>query len=486
MKFVGTLPLALLPLMAVQGQLIQNQKSCGDFAPPAEVHGKKFFNSYTGDYLPLKGISYYPRPNEGELTLTNSIDFFTEQYRHIWERDIEQFKELNVNMVRLYAIDPSLNHDAFMCALKAAGIYVIIGLAADCQNCAITFDAPPLCYPAELKSRGEYIIQQFSKYENVLAFSAGNEVSLLPEDGIHSMENAPCQKKFLKDMRSYVKRCGNSMRKIPVGIIKADIDRQEKAQYYNCRSNPNDETENADFIGLNTYQHCDGSATSMEELVGYSKLLEDYASFGLSVPVILTEFGCLNESFETLAGYESQRNFLQVEALFSKEYREEFAGGIVFEYSTEKIYAQDTSPYPFDTFGPQNAGVGYFTPETCDDTTTACEYKKFPQFDTLAEKYDAVDVSDEPNSVFYKRSWEDPGPPPCPEGFPSLDSFVWPSDSVVLQECPVEMPVFCPGVPTDCNVVTLPPVASSAPNSRRVIFGAVSAVMSLLAFFNAH
>ena len=63
---------------------------------------------------------------------------------------------------------------------------------------------------------------------------------LSPKDGVHSTENAPCQKKFLKDMRSYVRRCSNSMRKIPVGIIKADIDREEKALYYSCRSNPND------------------------------------------------------------------------------------------------------------------------------------------------------------------------------------------------------------------------------------------------------
>ena len=372
-----------------------------------------------------------------------------------------------------------------MCALKAAGIYVIVGLAADCQDCAITLDAPPLCYPAELKSRGEYIINQFSKYENVLAFSAGNEISLSPKDGVHSTENAPCQKKFLKDMRSYVRRCSNSMRKIPVGIIKADIDREEKALYYSCRSNPNDEMENADFIGINTYQHCDGSANSIEELVGYSTLLQDYASYGLSVPVILTEFGCLNESFETQDGYETQRNFLQVEALFSKEFRTEFAGGLVFEYSTEKIYAQDTSPWPFETFGPQNAGVGYFTPETCDDTTTACEYEPFPQFDTLAEKYDAVDVSDEANLAFYKRTWKDLSPPECPTVFPSLDSFVWPSDSVVLQDCPVEVPVFCPGIPITCNVVTLPPAASAAPGISQHLwlgFGSFFATASLALF----
>jgi len=333
-------------------------------------------------------------------------------------------------------------------------------------NCAITSGPPPDCYPAELKSRGEYTINQFSKYENVLAFSAGNEVSLDPIEGAHNTENAPCQKKFLKDMRSYVNRCSNSMRKIPVGIIQADIDREDKALYYSCRTNPTDETENTDFIGINTYLHCDGSATSTSELLGYKQLLSDYTSYDMSVPVIVTEFGCVHDSFATNDGYEAQRNFLQVDALFSEEYRQQFAGGFVFEYSTEKTFAQDTSPYPFDTFGPQNSGVGYFTPEDCDDLTTACEYERFPQFDALADKYDDVDVSQEPNLVFYKRMWENPGIPSCPTNFPSLDSFTWPSDSVPLQECPVEVPMFCAGVPVECSVVTLPPInTSSAPAS---------------------
>jgi 1,3-beta-glucanosyltransferase GAS5 len=478
MRLLVKIAALLLQSYAVQGQ------SCEEFAPPVEIHGRKFFSSYSGGYLPIKGISYYPRPNEGQLTLGNSVDYFTEEHRSIWERDIQEFQALGVNAVRIYAVDPGLNHDGFMCALKAAGIYVLVDLAAECFNCAITSGAPPSCYPPELKSRGEFTIQQFSKYENVLAFSAGNEVSLA--DTEHSMENAPCQKKFLRDMRAFVQRCSGSMRRIPVGVIEADVERSKKALYYNCRSDPNDELENADFIGINSYLHCDGSATGIDELVGYIDFLEEYASLGMTIPILWTEFGCVNESFEEQDGYEGQRNFLEVEALFSKAYQEEFAGGFVFEYSTEKSKAQDTSPYPFDTFGPDNWGIGHFKPENCDDLTTQCEYERFPQFDTLLERYAAVDVSDAPNKIFYEREWSNPPLPPCPDDIPSLNSIAWPSDLVESQhQCPEQMPVFCIDVPITCITVPLTSVSSArAPQGFGTLLLTMIVGHGLLVVFN--
>ena len=59
----------------------------------------------------------------------------------------------------------------------------------------------------------------------------------------------------------------------------------------------------------------------------------------------------------------------------------------MFEFSTEKVYAEADSPYPFNTYGLGNYGVGYFAPEDCDDIDIPCEYVRFPQFDTLATKY---------------------------------------------------------------------------------------------------
>lgn len=406
---------------------------------PIVVKGKKFFNAETGEYVPIKGIDYYPRPNAGELSEGGSRDYFSEEMRPVWERDIEFFKALNINAVRLYAVDPSVDHDGFMCALQEAGIYVIVGLAASCENCAITEDTAPTCYPAELKDRGQYIINVFSKYTNVLAFSAGNEINLVAPQGVPEA-NAACQKAFIRDMRAYISGCGPEvMRQIPVGLVTADIERTENAQYYGCQTVPGDELEVTEWYGINTYVHCDGSATSIDQLVGYQNLLSDFASYGLSYPVMLTEFGCLNPSFPTLTGedgvdYDAQRTWLQVEALFDPTYEAEFNGGFVFEYSTEKVYSEQTSPWPFTTFGPGNYGVGYYDPIDCDDITIPCTFIPFPQFDLLAAEYAAADtIAGRPTMNSYTPPTSTT--PVCPANFPALSDFTWPSASTKDRVC---------------------------------------------------
>jgi hypothetical protein len=123
--------------------------------------------------------------------------------------------------------------------------------------------------------------------------------------------------------------------------------------------------------------------------------------------------------------------------------------------------------------------VGYFRPEDCDDMTTPCEYVRFPQFDTLAERYAAVDTSDEANLVFYERMWDDPAAPSCPSEFPELNSWEWPSDSMELLECPLEVPVYCLGIPAECNSVTVAPAASDSNDFRLwlpILFGLIALI----------
>lgn len=424
--------------------------TCNPYAMALTLIGKKYFKTTDGTNIPLKGIDYYPRPNVGIYTTSNSNDFYTEEFAYIWQRDIANFKLLNINAVRIYALNPGWNHDAFMCTLKEAGIYVIIGLAADCLGCAITGDSAPTCYPSSLKERGELIIKTFSKYDNVIGFDAGNEISLT---GGSEYNNGPCQKQFLRDMRQYIQTCtsSNSMRHIPIGLAVADVDRDVKALYYNCRENTTDVLENAEYLGMNVYLHCTGGLTSIDDIVGFTTLLNDFTQFQLNIPVLLTEFGCISPSFPTIDSYNAQRDFLQVDALYNDAYEIEFAGGFVFEYNTELVNSPE-SLYPFINYGAGNFGVGYLSPIDCDDANISCSYIPFPQFDTLASKYGAVNMNKGisiDNYVPLDRTY-----PECPTGFPLLSSFTWPITEPM--ECPEDLTVICPNLPTECNTPTHP------------------------------
>ncbi len=329
---------------------------------PIEIRGYKFFDTVTGHEFRIRGIDYYPRPNMGDLN-RNSIDYFTEEHRHIWERDLPYLQQLGVNAIRIYAINSMFHHDAFFCALDRAGIYVIVELARDCPGCAITQDASPECYPHQLKLQGQDVIRQMSKYANVLAFSAGNEVNHYAPPGF-PQHNAPCQKKFLRDMRHYVNSCSagnsNNMRRVPIGLVAADSDRKANALYYNCLSNPtNDPLEAAEWFGLNSYVNCDGNVTTYQDALGFNTLQESFDSYNYSIPVVLTEFGCVSKSFPTVNGYQGQRNFRQFYWLHTiPSVRDQFVGGFAFEYSMEMENAKSESPYPFTTFGHANYGVG--------------------------------------------------------------------------------------------------------------------------------
>jgi len=328
--------------------------------PPLLIKGFKFFNSITGENVIIKGVDYYPRPNSGELN-HNSIDFFTAKYRHIWERDIPNFLDLGINAIRIYSVDPSQDHSDFMCALNAANIYVMVELAS--QDCAILKTQAPSCYPNSLKIRGQAIIQEFSRYNNTLAFSAGNEVNHYVPSGEGPEWNAPCLKKFIQDMRAYVQKC-TMMRNIPIGLTSADTDRDVNALYYNCLSEPDKgDLDRAEFYGINSYVVCNGTVTTYDEAPGFQLLVSSFENLNYSIPVMLTEYGCLSQTYPTIDGYEGQRTFHESEWFGLPEVRDTFTGGFAFEYSIEAGNAH--TPYPYKVFGHQNYGVGKMTLTEC-------------------------------------------------------------------------------------------------------------------------
>ncbi|OWZ20285.1 Glycoside hydrolase [Phytophthora megakarya] len=399
---------------------------------PVLIKGNRFFDSVSGDYFAIRGVNYYPRPNTGPLDF-NNLDYFTSDFKNIWQRDVPQFAALSANVIRLYSVDVDADHTEFMCALQAEGIYVIVDLGSNCDGCEITTDSAPACYPASFKVRGEKIINQFARYDNVLAFSGGNEINHRT-GGNPWTWNAPCQKKFIRDMRAYIKSCP-TLREVPVGVVVADTDRDDNAQYYNCRTDPSDELENAEWYGINTYVQCE-DISDPAQATGFNMLRDSFKSYDYSIPVVLTEFGCVNPTFPTVDGFQAQRTFHDAAFMNTRAYSDYFAGGIVFEYSTENANSKSTSPYPFTTYGPQNYGLGYFSPEDCTDAGIDCTFNRFPNFEFLKEAYESYDGSTEPTLSNYVIPSNHAETSTCPAGSPILSNFQWGSDSLSSVACP--------------------------------------------------
>ncbi|EQC41721.1 hypothetical protein SDRG_01677 [Saprolegnia diclina VS20] len=406
---------------------------------PIVLKGQRMFEYETGKPFQAKGVDYYPRPNTGLLDL-NNLDFFTDDLEAIWLPHIAEFTALGINTIRLYAIDPSKPHDKFMCALSAAGIYVLVDLGASCEGCAITAEPFPTCYPAALKTRGQQIITAFAKYNNVLAFSAGNEVNHVVKD---PTVNGPCQKKFIRDMRAFINSCSANMRSIPVGVVLADTNRSPNALYYNCRTDPKDTLENAEWYGINVYLQCDPKATASNVGASFAQLHKDFQGYKLAGPTMLTEFGCLNKAFPTVEGYDAQRSWVQASWLLSKDFADVFTGGYAFEFSTENANSKADAPYPFTSYGAQNYGLGYFSPATCDHSTTPCKFNRMPNFEGLAKAYKGASTV-LPSMAEYTPTVTTP--PTCPKEFSSLKDSTWAADKVTDMLCPdLTKTTMCPG-----------------------------------------
>lgn len=216
----------------------------------------------------------------------------------------------------------------------------------------------------------------------------------------------------------------------------------EQNTYYHCRTDPDDLLENAEWFALNSYRHCDGFATSADEIIGWPSLQAAFKEANFPGPVLFGEYGCRERGFPTMDGFEAQRTWFQAEALYTPKYSDVFAGGFVFEYSAETEVIDTNlqfmadrinngvpeSEWPYKNFAKVNYGVGYFSPSDCqhddgsgDGSFTPCEYTKYPEWDGLVEVY--------AKSGAQSVRTQSPGAiPACPERFQPLSFYDWPTD----------------------------------------------------------
>ena len=122
-------------------------------------------------------------------------------------RDIPLLKKLGTNTLRVYTIDPTLDHTVCMRLLQDNGIYIFADLSQ--PRVSITVDTPT--WDDTLYSRYISVVDAIQNYTNVIGFFAGNEVPNSPSN----TGAAVFVRAAVRDVKAYIKQKG--YRNIGVG-----------------------------------------------------------------------------------------------------------------------------------------------------------------------------------------------------------------------------------------------------------------------------
>jgi hypothetical protein len=228
-------------------------------------------------------------------------------------RDIENFKELGINTVRIYTIDNSQNHDEGMRMLEEAGIY--LALDANTPKYSLnreTEDTLHRSYNDVYLQSVFATIDAFAGYNNLLLFFSGNEVI----NAKNNTNAATYIKAVTRDMKNYI--ASRASRKIPVGYSAADVAEniEFQALFFNCGT----DDERSDFFAFNDYSWCDPSSFTQS---GWDQKVQTYQDY--SKPIFLSEFGCITNT----------REWGEIEALYSTNMTSVYSGGLAYEYTVE-------------------------------------------------------------------------------------------------------------------------------------------------------
>lgn len=289
--------------------------------------------------LTISNYSYQPggqsgfKPEEGKDPLSDA---------KVCLRDAAVMQSLGINTIRVYNIDPTINHDECASIFNYAGIYLMLDVNSPLPGQSIHRHEPETSYHSDYLKRIFQMVEAFKNYPNTLAFFAANEVIndvataehtppyirvshfffYLPSTSLLIHLTFPIQA-VVRDLRTYIK--ANSDRAIPVGYSAADVRDvlEDSWQYMQCSIEGEDgDLSRSDFFALNSYSWCGGKATFQTS--GYDKLVEMFKS--TSIPVFFSEYGC-NEV--------RPRVFNEVQSIYGTDLTL-FSGGLVYEYTQEE------------------------------------------------------------------------------------------------------------------------------------------------------
>jgi len=283
-------------------------------AIPKITRSGRYLYKDDGSRFYIKGIAY----QEQGVVVQSADNQFGEPSSFIdplafpdaCNRDLPFLTDLSVNVIRVYSVNSSLNHDACMSAFSGAGIYTIIDLALPLNG---SIDRFVPSWSTNILDQYIETIDAFSKYDNVLAFNVGNEAVVS-----NATATAAYVKAAARDIKSYLKSKSSSVLVGYAAINGPSTFRDPLANYLSCDlSKANSDATAIDLYGLNDYSWCGDS--SFEQ--SYSGTFGDFAGF--NVAAYLSEFGCVSSP---------PRLWTEVDAIFSTQMSPVWSGGVAFSY----------------------------------------------------------------------------------------------------------------------------------------------------------
>lgn len=237
-------------------------------------------------------------------------------------RDAALMQSLGVNTIRIYNLDPDVNHDMCVSIFNAVGIYMLIDVNSPLPLESLDPGNLEGSYSLTYLSHIFAVVEAFQAYPNLLGFFGGNEVMNTVATG---GTVPPYLRAVTRDLKNYIKN--NSPRMIPVGYSAADVSQilTDSWTYLSCDiDGDSSDPSRSDFFGLNSYSWCGPtSPTANYQASGYNTIVSTFGN--TSIPVFFSEYGC---------NKVEPRVFDEVPVIYGNM-TSVLSGGLVYEYYEE-------------------------------------------------------------------------------------------------------------------------------------------------------
>lgn len=280
------------------------------------AEGADLVNSVSGDRFQIVGVAYQPGGSSG-YDPASGVDPLSDG--GVCLRDAALMQILGVNAIRVYNVDPDLNHDLCASIFNEVGIYMLVDVNSPLAGQSIDRSDPADSYDASYLNRTFAVVEAFKSYPNTLLFFAGNEVI---NDNITGGVVPPYMRAVTRDLKNYITK--HSTRSIPVGYSAADVRDilMDTYNYLTCTTTgSNSDPTRVDVFALNSYSWCGDSTYTTST---YNQIVSDFT--GASVPVFFSEYGC---------NVPAPRVFTEVPVIYGPLMTPVLSGGLVYEYSEE-------------------------------------------------------------------------------------------------------------------------------------------------------